>query len=215
MNNKYEVLTNEVNECIEKIPDIAKRAIPLYFSLRFKNKKENKQKLKDLATEVQPLAKKLAHIAYETGKDLENIDQKQLATYLQSQNTDYIKYQKNLNRCIKLLLVLAILEKENIDIQNLAEPDIIINALVGKDLEALFESIVNDISKESLVIIKIISEKNFNINKLSQEQIAFLDEYHNNYMNTVLYPKISNNQIQQNKALKLAKVLASPKTIYK
>lgn len=212
--SKYEVMSKELK-------GIYKTTISMIFKLlvisnKLKNKKIDDNSLDyetlEIFDQAFPVAITLAHIGYENNKDLQNIDKAKLFSYLESKNINpsefSYNYSKKLTSCVKVLLFLAIVEKENITLPNLKDPDLAIKLLNGDGIEDLIFGFIDDISYESWSLLDSITSKRFNFNNLTEEQKQIIEDYHTKYMNSNIYPKVTKDTIKEKSILKVAQSFA-------
>lgn len=201
-----------------------KNTISMIFKIySIQSKYENKKidsdsfdfEMAKIINEMYPTALAVAHIGYENNKDLQKIDKTKLYSYLESKKIGAAEFSHNyarrLTTSIKILLFFAILDKENISLPNLNDPELAVKLLEGQGIDELYESVFDQSLECQNMIFNVFSD-DFNINDLTIEQKSLLDSYHENYMNKNIYPKVTDHQLKEKTIMGFAKSLGKPKT---
>ena len=197
--NKYDVMKKEMKGMYLTVVKL----VPKLLSLSSKIKKEKINEdaaVLEAATmmeEVMPIIIKASHLIYENAKDLENIEKETLFTHLRKKGinpaTFSFNYNYKKNEMAKILMVLAILEKENIQIPSFKDPSIALKLLSGDGINGIISEVMEDISYESMNTIEIIVEDDFQVSQLDEEETELLEGYHNKYMSERIFPHVTKN----------------------
>ena len=214
---KYDIMSKELKGTY-------KSAISMVFKLlsinsKLKNKKINDDvfsfEMLNILSQAFPTLLTVSHIGYENNKDLQKVDKTKLFSYLETKKINPAEfsynYSKSMTSYIKFLLLFAILEKENVSLPDIKDPELAIKLLEGQGIDELFEETCDQLSSESEDMLYDVFAEDFNINDLSEEQKALLDSYHEKYMNKNIYPRVTKDIPKEKTVMKLANAIGKPK----
>ncbi len=211
-NNKYDVilkLTKKDQKGLLKI--MAK----IYFVYRkekkdkITNEQANNEYVKYLSRFV-PLVKDLSHAGYESLKDLSNLSTEELANYINELGMNYEEfkqnYHENVNNFMKLILALAILDKNDIRISKINNPKKTLNSIAQGSYLYMFENSLDCLSDDDQERICSIFRKDFSYENITDNEKSLIEEYHNKFMQEYVNPYVK-DEVKKEDLLYMVKTL--------
>ena len=211
-NNKYDVilkLTKKDQKGLLKI--MAK----IYFVYRkekkdkITNEQANNEYVKYLSRFV-PLVKDLSHAGYESLKDLSNLSTEELANYINELGMNYEEfkqnYHENVNNFMKLILALAILDKNDIRISKINNPKKTLNSIAQGSYLYMFENSLDSLNDDDQERICSIFRKDFSYENITDDEKSLIEEYHNKYMQEYVNPYVK-DEVKKEDLLYMVKTL--------
>ena len=217
--SKYDIMKKQLKGATMYILSL----LPKVYSLQ---KKYNEDKLTEeqlneelvlIAGNILPIMINGSHAAYENSKDIENIDAQKLLDKAKkkgiSERSFATAYHNNKKQSVKILMSLALLDKENVELPDFKDPVTamsIINGGMSGGLEDIFDSVVDQLSDETFNKINNIFSGYFELGDLTVEDLLLLDNYHQKYMEKVINPYI-NKDISEKEIINSAVSYGKPK----
>ena len=211
-NNKYDVilkLTKKDQKGLLKI--MAK----IYFVYRkekkdkITNEQANNEYVKYLSRFV-PLVKDLSHAGYESLKDLSNLSTEELANYINELGMNYEEfkqnYHENVNNFMKLILALAILDKNDIRISKINNPKKTLNSIAQGSYLYMFENSLDSLNDDDQERICSIFKKDFSYENITDDEKSLIEEYHNKFMQEYVNPYVK-DEVKKEDLLYMVKTL--------
>lgn len=211
-NNKYDVilkLTKKDQKGLLKI--MAK----IYFVYRkekkdkITNEQANNEYVKYLSRFV-PLVKDLSHAGYESLKDLSNLSTEELANYINELGMNYEEfkqnYHENVNNFMKLILALAILDKNDIRISKINNPKKTLNNIAQGSYLYMFENSLDSLNDDDQERICSIFKKDFSYENITDDEKSLIEEYHNKFMQEYVNPYVK-DEVKKEDLLYMVKTL--------
>lgn len=211
-NNKYDVilkLTKKDQKGLLKI--MAK----IYFVYRkekkdkITNEQANNEYVKYLSRFV-PLVKDLSHAGYESLKDLSNLSTEELANYINELGMNYEEfkqnYHENVNNFMKLILALAILDKNDIRISKINNPKKTLNSIAQGSYLYMFENSLDSLNDDDQERICSIFRKDFSYENITDDEKSLIEEYHNKFMQEYVNPYVK-DEVKKEDLLYMVKTL--------
>ena len=165
-----------------------------------------------------PSIKAIANIGYENSKDLLEVDNQELVTYLKKENLSLNEFKKNymmmINTYVKILLAFGIIEIEKIDIHKIMTPDVMMSLINGdfSKLKIVIDELGINISTSNKSLIDKLIEKDFDFKNLEVKEKELLDNIHSKYMESNVYCDVSVKE-DKTEVLKYAKSLGKKKSV--
>lgn len=211
-NNKYDVilkLTKKDQKGLLKI--MAK----IYFVYRkekkdkITNEQASNEYVKYLSRFV-PLVKDLSHAGYESLKDLSNLSTEELANYINELGMNYEEfkqnYHENVNNFMKLILALAILDKNDIRISKINNPKKTLNNIAQGSYLYMFENSLDSLNDDDQERICSIFKKDFSYENITDDEKSLIEEYHNKFMQEYVNPYVK-DEVKKEDLLYMVKTL--------
>ena len=216
--DKYDVFKKETNNTFQILPIFLYRRMKLKL-LKYKLSElekmdlqnvDNLLKYRDLEEkydiemakiliDASSILKTSAHIVYEISKDLEEIDPQSFKNYLQelniTSNSFNYRLEEKQNDALYFLAFYALLEKNGKPIESLSPDEIlaIISSFGTKNYE---------VTKEDVELLEKIQNKYFSFESLTDYEKQLIDNYHEKYMDEVIYKDVTNRRVSEQKILK-------------
>lgn len=165
----------------------------------------------DITKKMFPYLKMLSHLGYENAKDLFEVDLGVLKDYFDREGTNLKDFEKNyskvLNRYAKCLFVFAIIEEEKIDISVIDNPICLTQLMKGNTSQFLewADSGKIKLSPMNKEVVALMALEDFNIGELLGDQIARLNNYHDQFMKDNIYSHVLDSEVNDNEVIKHAK----------
>lgn len=189
---------------------------------QYENKKISKEefnlRFQEVISKGIPSIKAICHIGYENSKDLVNVSEKELVSYLKREGLSLEEFRSNymkmINTYVKVLLAFNIINKENIDIYKVMTPEVMLSLVKGdfSKLKSVIDELGVDISSENKGLIDRLVKDSFDISMLDNKEIKALESVHSKYMDTYVYSKVNAKEAKL-EVLKYAKSLGKKKSV--
>lgn len=208
---KYDILDQELKQA-------SKNILSLVFSFLSLARKLNSSKATDeekslavakASKKLLPAVKVLSHLGYENAKDIKELDESIVNEYIAKKRLtreEFINnYNAKLTELVQMLTTLAIIEKEKINLSTVEDVNLLVDIFTGDaDIDSIEEILKLPSSQD---FIEEVYDDNFNVNHMSEELNELIETYHNNYMNTQIYPHVSSDEVTTKEILKTTKSL--------
>ena len=194
--NKYTILTKNIKKN-------SKGLIRSLAKLVFIINKLEKNKISDETAEYEfsqfinkfmPAIESSIHLGYEGIKDISNLDNDTLASYIKQNNLSLSEfssnYHENVDYIAKFLMFFAVLDKENIKSFSTDNIQSTIESITSNNYSDLFDKIAESISEENCTIIERILDNDLSYEDLTDEDKELIENYHNKYMQKYVSPSV-------------------------
>ena len=205
---KYDILNKELKAVNKNILSLAFTAITLSAKLESDayTEEEKEEMMAKMAKKFLPFVKILSHIGYENSRDLKSIDEQTINDYLKSKRIskeDFLKgYEAKQAELIAILALFAVADKEGIDILTLENPLSFIDWFNG-DLD---EFDIYELENSTYYpLLEEVFDEEFKPSNMSEELKTLIDDYHTNYMESIIYPQVTQTQLKDKDILKISK----------
>lgn len=214
--SKYDIMNKEMKRTTLSIMELLIKVSKLDRKVK-KGKMSEEQKDVEMGTallDILPLIKKGCHVLYENNMDLESIDKEHLLQYIEEKGINCIQFSYNYAKIKKsttqVLMLFALLDKDNIQLSNFDNPEVALKLLDGESSDDILDDVCDKLSDKSADMLSNILDDDFELNDLSEDDVQFLRNYHNRYMAQNIYPKVT-KQVTEDEIFKMAKTLGRRK----
>lgn len=209
MKNKYDVMFDQSRGLYGELLLFYIRAI--FYRRKLKKEKfkgiEADEELSRIYNGVFPYIVKMAHLGYENYKDFEEIDFDERTDYINKNKISSLifwgQYYSYINKYIRVLLFLAIHDKDGIEF-DLYSRSVILKIMNESELEEYIMDFFAEFSPESKIIFAKIMNDGFDFRKLTDDDIELLNNYHEKYMENHINPLVRNKINSKERVLKEA-----------
>lgn len=213
---KYDVIEEETLKASRYISESMFKLTDLYFDVdaEFISYEEGVSRLTDLVRSVAGSFKTVAHLGYESAKDFWKINFSDIEAFITSNNISLNDFsfplEKIINQYCKTIYIFMVFEEEEYDLAVIDDVVLLLKVFDGytEGLIPYLNSKGIEFSPENSSILSRMSDKNFSLLGLNQNQIDRLNRYHDDYMKRRINPKITLDENEQEKILCRAKQLS-------
>ncbi len=206
--NKYDIMENELDKIDLYTNYLLMQIKLLNIGKTFKivNDEQICSKKKKLMEESLPFVEMLNHIGYENSIDITKIPKEKLEVYLRNEGISIKKvmnnYNQNISNYAKNILIYSLLKysKEKYPEMNAKYIDI-----KEKGIYCIFPE--GEIDEKLNSLIDKLSEKNFKLDNLNNEEKGILEKYHNKYMLDYIYSQVNEKNYAEDEVTSLIKRL--------
>lgn len=225
MKSKYTVMRKEFKKCGRETRAIIFKFMPKLLKASKEIKKADKLDIDisdsqtesividivELLSQIAPNMKLSSHILYENIRDLEKIDSDKLQSYLKSKGISYMsfahKFNEQLKNSVIFILLFAIMEKENINILDLNNPDYATKLMNGSSITDIFEEMIDELSPDAVDLCSELFTEDFDPKNLSYELAELLETSHESFMSEHIYSQVTKPNVSEKDVLRLSKKL--------
>ena len=211
-NNKYDVISKLTKKDSR---GLVKSTIKLLFVfIRDRNKRITEEQAENKCLEYLskyiPAIKDMAHLGYESYKDIGNLTNEEIFDYISKCGMDYEEflqnYSSNVNSFMKLILFFAILEQNDIKLSTISNPMKVINNVSQENYIEILADSFDSLNDDEIEKICNIFNKDTKYVIFTEDDKKIIDEYHNRYMQEYVYPNVK-DVAEKEKVLEIAKTL--------
>lgn len=172
---------------------------------------ETLMKLCGIINKVYPHVVAMSHIGYENAKDIFELDRDVLSTGLRdmgdNEKSFEFSYSRIIERYTKNLVISMIIEDEGIDTSSLECFEPLLNIIASRPCYDQVKSLVDSsivTNPDNVEFLLSLSSPSFGVMDMNSRQIQRINDYHQNFMNEKIYPKVTSDKFESEKILKLA-----------
>lgn len=218
-NSKYDVILGEEIKISSNMFRLAGKIFRL--SLRYESgvmrEDDFFDEYKTYVHEALMASKEIAHIGYENGKDLFQVDNLELRNFMKQNHMSLKAFENDYSNAINIyaknLLLFMIAEEEGIDLTQIKDIEICNQITKGNSLGlfALMDKLVIDLKPENYEIMKMMEDDDFSVMGLNPSQIERLNNYHDQYIRENISSRAVDKTFETERVLEHAKKIGQKK----